>query len=108
MEKLIKSRKFIFGILSLIAMIVPAFWPETRAHLDKIIPGVAMLYGVLVLGTTTEDGVKVWAENRPGNTGAAVQDIIDAVLEAMKPQPTVTISGTPVVTLDPPTESGNG
>lgn len=107
MDKLIKSRKFVFGALSLITMIVPMFWPESRAHLDKIIPGVVLAYTMLVLGTTAEDGVRVWAENRPGSAGAATQDIIDAVLEAMKPQPTVT-SGSPTVTLDPPADFGNG
>ena len=108
MEKLLKSRKFVFGLISVVAALVVALLPQTEKYVSQIVPLIGLIYAMLALGTTFEDGVRTWAENRPANTGQALQDMIDELLKAREVPATSTVTYTQTVNGDAPASLAKG
>jgi hypothetical protein len=75
MDKLIKSRKFVYGVLSLVAFILIPLFPQTEKWINVLIPGIAVIYGCLAFGTTFEDSFKAWASGKAQSLGQAAEDV---------------------------------
>jgi hypothetical protein len=77
---LLRSRKALLGLLSLILIAVGTAWPETRDALDTWGVLIVVIYGLATGTIALEDSVRAWAD-RPRNIGDSLRLIAEAVDE---------------------------
>lgn len=77
---LLRSRKALLGLLSLVLIAVGAAWPETRDALDTWGVLIVVIYGLATGTIAFEDSMRAWAE-RPRNVADSLRLIAEAIDE---------------------------
>lgn len=60
MHPILNSKRFWSALVGLLVIVLSAYLPELRAHLDVIAPAVVGIIGVLVGGYTVEQTAQAW------------------------------------------------
>ena len=64
MTNVLRSRRFVSGLLGLLILLISAIVPELEQHLNTIAPTVVIIVGVLIGGYSAEDYQAAKSQNK--------------------------------------------